>query len=296
MAQKVIILKGLAGSGKSTWAKKFIRAHPDYKRVCRDDLRLMLDAVQFNERKEKFITKAEHALILQALNSGFNVVVDATHLNPKNENAIRKLVEGLADIEIKSFLDVSVQQCIENDARRENGVGEEVIRKMAKKYNLEDVLDIPIVQKTTLIAPEHNPDLPDAVICDIDGTLALHPQRSHYDYTKVSTDLPNILVQKLLKELVGENRLAIVVSGREDFCREDTEKWLDKYEIPYMRTHLFMRKAGDHRADNIIKKEIFEEHIRGKYNVLWVLDDRDRVVQQWRELGLVCLQVAEGNF
>lgn len=59
---------------------------------------------------------------------------------------------------------------------------------------------------------------------------------------------------------------------------------------------LFMRRTGDTRKDNIIKREIFNEHIRGKYNVLFVLDDRSRVVREWRAMGLTVFQVAEGNF
>jgi hypothetical protein len=59
---------------------------------------------------------------------------------------------------------------------------------------------------------------------------------------------------------------------------------------------LMMRKTGDKRKYSIVKKEIFNEHIKGKYCVDFVLDDRNQVVEMWRKLGLVCLQVAEGNF
>lgn len=57
-----------------------------------------------------------------------------------------------------------------------------------------------------------------------------------------------------------------------------------------------MRPAGDKRRDDIIKAEIFDQHIRGHHNILLVLDDRDSVVKMWRSMGLTCLQVAEGNF
>jgi hypothetical protein len=60
---------------------------------------------------------------------------------------------------------------------------------------------------------------------------------------------------------------------------------------------IFMRPEGNNEKDSVIKKRLFEQHIRGKYYVDFVLDDRDQVVKMWRhELGLPCLQVAEGNF
>ena len=60
--------------------------------------------------------------------------------------------------------------------------------------------------------------------------------------------------------------------------------------------HLFMRASGDTRKDEIVKLELFDAHVRGKYDVRLVLDDRDRVVRMWRSIGLTCLQVADGEF
>ena len=59
---------------------------------------------------------------------------------------------------------------------------------------------------------------------------------------------------------------------------------------------LFMRKTDDFRKDAIVKEEIYQGEIEGKYNVLCVLDDRNQVVEFWRSKGLSCFQVAEGNF
>ena len=61
-----------------------------------------------------------------------------------------------------------------------------------------------------------------------------------------------------------------------------------------------MRITGDGRNDTIVKKELYEENIKGNYEILFVLDDRNSekypVVGMWRELGLTCFQVADGNF
>jgi hypothetical protein len=59
---------------------------------------------------------------------------------------------------------------------------------------------------------------------------------------------------------------------------------------------LFMRKTDDFRKDAIIKEEIYQNEIEGKYNVLFILDDRNSVCDFWRSKGLVCFQVAPGDF
>lgn len=85
------------------------------------------------------------------------------------------------------------------------------------------------------------------------------------------------------------------MSGRDGISRELTEKWLEGKDIPYRA--LFMRAEGDQRKDSIVKKELFDEHVRNNYYVRGVFDDRDQVVSMWRkELGLTCFQVNYGDF
>jgi hypothetical protein len=88
--------------------------------------------------------------------------------------------------------------------------------------------------------------------------------------------------------------MVIFTSGRDERYRTQTETFLSKHNIKYFGLH--MRKTGDMRRDSIVKNEMFDEHIRGKFNIDFVLDDRNQVVDLWRSLGLVCLQVAEGDF
>jgi hypothetical protein len=57
-----------------------------------------------------------------------------------------------------------------------------------------------------------------------------------------------------------------------------------------------MRTEGDHRSDDIVKKEIYEKRIAPWYDVVAVFDDRDKVVKMWRDLGLLCCQVYYGDF
>lgn len=283
----IYMTRGLPGSGKSTWAKSQMDACPGaYKRINKDDMRAMLDNSHWSRDNEKFVLFMRDIMIVEALKSGKHVIVDDTNFGAKHEPRLRQLAkENGAAFEIIDFTHVSIETCIERDLKRFNSVGEAVIRKMWREF---------LAPKPPVI--EYNDELPDCIICDIDGTVAKMNGRSPYDYSQVHTDVPHTPVVYLLKMLADAHYCAkiIFVSGRKAECRAATEVWL-KEEIGYSDP-LFMRADGDNRDDRIVKEEIYRREIEGKYNVLFVLDDRDRVVEKWRELGLTCLQVAPGNF
>jgi hypothetical protein len=140
-----------------------------------------------------------------------------------------------------------------------------------------------------------------AFIVDMDGTLADHVGlRGHYEYSKVSIDRPIWPVITVAQALATAFTLIpIVVSGRMDVddVRLDTGTWIQDHVGWQAGSYpLYMRAKGDYRPDDVVKRELYDWQIKDKYNVLVVLDDRDRVVKMWRELGLQCLQVAEGDF
>ena len=277
--KQVIITKGLPGSGKSTWAKKLIDKNPNqYKRINKDDLRAMLDNSKHSKDAEKFVLKIRNQIMLMALEEGKHVIIDDTNLHPKHERTIRELTKGIAEVMIQDFTDVELEVCIKRDLNRLNSVGEKVIRQMYNDFLAPKPEEIII-----------DPHLPHAIICDLDGTLALLNGRSPYDASTCENDILNSVVASLLKD-----KLVLLVSGREDKYRKQTINFLDKHQINYEK--LIMRETGDFRKDSIIKKEIFDTQIRGFYNIDFVLDDRNQVVEMWRQLGLICLQVAEGDF
>lgn len=143
--------------------------------------------------------------------------------------------------------------------------------------------------------------LPNAVICDIDGTLAHMNGRSPYDPTKYHEDTKDDFVHRLFTLLTSNGETRIIVTGRPEEYREVTEKWLHDNGVTY--NHLFMRDPsrvddkGNKINDAVIKREIYENYIKDNYRVICTIDDRNHVVEMWRhELGLVCLQVADGDF
>lgn len=286
----VILTKGLPASGKSTWAKSKIDKNPGkYKRVNKDDIRAMLDNSKWSKSNEKFVLSVRDSIIISALSDGKHVIVDDTNLHPKHESQIRELVKGIAKVEIKDFTEITPETCIKWDLTRLNSVGSEVIRNMYNQFLKPE----PVV---------YNPDenLPKAIICDIDGTIALMNNRSPFDWKKVGEDTVNKPVLSVLNGAYSDAPLdypinIILLSGRDSICKKETTKWIEDNNIPC--TALFMRSVGDIRKDTIVKKELFDNHIKDNYNVQFVLDDRDCVVNMWRdELGLTVLQVAEGDF
>lgn len=306
------ITRGIPSSGKTAWAKKWVSEDPDTRiRVNRDDLRMMSfgRAGKLTHEQESMITSMSRMSVKNALTNGIDVVVDDMHLRPKYIQKWVNLCSVLdVDWEIHEF-PITVEEAIARDQgvdRPEaNRVGEEVIREIAQKfYPKGRFIPFSPKEKDTSYDSEvkynGTPGKPDAVIVDIDGTVAKMDGRSPYDYSLVSTDKRNHEVANLVGHLSGSMYI-IYVSGRPDSCREDTEEWLRANIWTWLGgvtqdDCLYMRKEEDGRPDTTVKLEIFNKYIRDNYNVRFVLDDRNSVVEMWRNLGLTCLQVDEGNF
>jgi predicted kinase len=279
--KKVILTRGLPGSGKSTWAKNLVDTNPNsYKRINNDDLRKMFDNKQYSQNMEKFIKKAVDVLVLLALEEGKRVILDNTHLAESSINRIKELVKGKAEVEVNDiFLQVPLEQCIKNDLKRFDSVGKDVIIKLYEQY----------IKKTEPIIQDKS--LPNAIIVDIDGTLAHMKERSPFDWGRVGEDECDEIIKSIVNNY--DNNI-IVMSGRDGSCRDLTIKWLEDNNIKY--DLLLMRTKNDCRKDSIVKQELFDNNIKDKYYIEYVLDDRNSVCDMWRDIGLKCLQVAPGNF
>lgn len=143
------------------------------------------------------------------------------------------------------------------------------------------------------------------VIFDIDGTLANITHRRAYvskpkaDWEAFNAlmqhDTPNHAVVSLYKTLWTSREYEMVlITGRTDNYREVTETWLMEHDIPF--TLLQMRRHLDFRPDHLIKEEMLHLLLSEGRQILFVVDDRQQVVDMWRRNGIVCLQCAEGNF
>ncbi len=279
---KVTICKGLPASGKSTWARSEVERRPGaVKRVNKDDLRAMLDLSHWSKPNERFVEAVRDYIITSAVLEGKDVIVDDTNLHPRHETHIREMVKALVpgtSVRVRLF-EIDLDEAIKRDLKRPVSVGEKVIRQMWQQFM--EVKEEPMA---------HDPSLGEAVIVDLDGTLALMVARGPFDAAKCETDVVN----EVVRGIVANHPNVLLMSGRSSEFRPQTQRWLEAKQIPY--TELHMRAEGDQRKDSIVKRELFDAHVRGRWNVRFVLDDRQQVVDMWRSLGLVCLQVAPGDF
>lgn len=300
---KLTILRGISGSGKSTWARSQYGAVV----VSRDDIRKAAFGDYANyyaapkgviATREKVITQVEHDTIRRYLRAGMHVISDNTHTKMSYVNTIAKIgySEG-AEVEIKRFDVNPVVAKAAVKARALAGGHDVPVDVIDRQYlQLKASKDSQLVKPFTqeVIPYTGTPGKPKAVLVDIDGTLAhMRDYRKPYDWMKVHLDDLDEIVAEIVRLLEFDYEI-IVMSGRDESCRAITEEWLAKHEIGYK--HLFMRPEGDMRKDNIIKHELFNDYVRDNFDVKFVLDDRAQVVDMWRAMGLKCLQVEPGDF
>lgn len=316
---KVEMLVGIPGSGKSTYAKQIVAKDPsNYVRINNDDLRAMMNGSVWSADYEKMITDARNYLIRDALKRGKNVIIDNLNLNRRHFDDVCKIAKSVnADVQVfeKAFY-IELEEAMERNSKREGAarVPDDVVKKWWKDSGGKQFkfykprVEIYTEQRghsSVVDGPAHVPGAPEAVLCDLDGTLALIHGRSPYDASDCDIkDLPNTPVIETILAHYKAGRKIIFCSGREDKYRPETIRFIEKHctipgfkdEPTVINYNLFMRKTDDFRKDAIIKEEIYQAEIEGKYNVLCVLDDRDQVVEFWRGKGLTCFQVAPGNF
>lgn len=300
---ELVILRGLQGSGKTTHAETM--AFLDGGRVVgRDHIRKLMGIDGLGTRKqEDEVTAIQGRLIAAGLTSGQHVYVDDMNLKAAYVKRLMGIAHKYgASWYIEDLTYVPLEVCLERNRARSRFVPEYVIQSNHKKFIANQkyplpVPEAPVFDNKLIPVTPYVPDItrPRAFLVDIDGTVALKGARGIHDYDLVGLDLPNPAVIKLIQSaIVGGSGVPIFVSGRPDSCREDTRMWLSKHVSTF--GPLYMRRTGDHRADYLIKRELFDAEIRDKYNVIAAFDDRNQVVDMYREMGLTVLQVADGNF
>lgn len=302
---RLVITRGLPGCGKTTYARRWVAADREHRaRVNRDDLRAMVDEGEFIAGvTEARIIAARDAAISSLLRLGVDVISDDTNLPQRTARDLARIAaRASAELAVVDLTDVSLDACLTRNSLRTDKppVPEAVIRDMHARYLAGRRFPLPLPEEPAdageAIAPyEPKPGTPYAVLVDIDGTVALKGARSPFDEARVHEDRPNVPVIEVVRQEGAAGKRVIFMSGRTDACRAATEEWLRvHFGVPWEALH--MRPAGDMRKDSVVKRELFDRHVRDRYDVRRVYDDRGQVVAMWRSLGLTCLAVAEGNF
>lgn len=136
---KIILCRGIQGSGKTTWAKQWVLEDPEHRvRFNNDDIRNMLGKYWVTSR-EHLVSDIKKDFMVSAMEFGYDIVVDNMNFNPKEIEYYENLVDSTLgymncySLEYKDFF-IPLEVCIERDSKRENPIGEEVIRKTYERY------------------------------------------------------------------------------------------------------------------------------------------------------------------
>lgn len=296
---KLILCQGIQGSGKSTFARKWASEDPEHRvRLNYDDLRNML-GVYWVPSREGMLKDIEQAFLSKAIQKNYDIIIDNMNLNPKTiayyeEWALKN------NYEIQKILfDTPVEECIRRDAMRPNPIGEVVIKRTWNTYRNYIINES--INKMKENELKQDPNLPHCILVDMDATLFLNTNgRPFYgddlEPTDILKDEPIPATIEIVKNYQSTGKLVIGLSGREDKpqIRACTIKQCENVGIKL--DALILRPIGSRKRGEVSKKELFEDNIKGKYYVDFILDDSTKVVKMYRDLGLTCLQPNEGKF
>lgn len=299
---------GASSSGKSTWAEQMVKSSQGKTvNINRDDERRSLYQIKgwkgynFGKDRESLVTGVNWAKVIKAHEAGKQVIISDTNLNEKHRQGMIQELKALGYKVTLVWFPVPLEELKRRSASRGGwAVGDVVLERMAAQFDEQFSQHEELGGSSIVVRAEereqYTPDLslPKAVIFDTDGTLAEKNDRNAFDWDRVGEDTPRENVVMLSKMLKAAGYTIINVSGRDGVCMEATAKWYETHGVPN-DLHI-QRDEGDQRPDYIIKEEKFWNEIAPFYNVCFVVDDRNSVVKMWRELGIECWQVQEGDF
>lgn len=291
---KLIVLQGCPCSGKTTWAKEYLKTH-NAEYVNRDEIRCEVNNGKYSMKFEDIVDSFEIERVLDSIDADIDVIIDATNLNPKTIAKWNDIANTYkVDIEFKQFY-VPIEEAMKRSkARKEAGglyISKSTMLKFYKRYFPERLRE-ELTDKRVIERP--NFSLHPAVICDLDATLALHQGRDPFDWDEIPSDKIDPRLDAVLKQYLNDNVDILFVTGRPEKARKMTEEWLANND--YYSYKLYMRANNDFSHGDDYKRAIYNEYIKGKYNVYCVFEDSNKCVKMWREEGLLTCQVENSDY
>ena len=305
MNKKLILTRGIQSSGKSTWARQWVEEDPENRiRINNDDIRNMLGKYWVTSR-ENLVSSIKKNMAEEAINRGYDIVVDNMNLNPKEVLFWKDMVkmanmdpDGYKyEIDFKDFF-IPLEECIRRDAMRPNPIGEKVLRETWKRY--KHFIQTTEVENYVNNLIKEDESKPYCLVVDMDSTLCFNTtKRPWYGEGAAEgmiNDVPNMGVLRLVEQWTKPGPTAytnnlIIATGRDTSQEEVTKQWLAKYNI--YPQEFYFRREGDYRKGVEVKKEQIEK-ILEKYNVVAIIDDCEPIVNMYREMGLTVLQPNKG--
>ena len=296
--KKLILCRGIQGSGKTTWARQWVEEDPENRvRINNDDIRNMLGKYWVTSR-ENLVSSIKKNMTEEAINRGYNIVVDNMNLNPKEILFWKDMVkmanmdpDGYQyEIEFKDFF-IPLEECIRRDAMRPNPIGEKVIRETWKRYKH-------FIQTTEVERYVDNlrkyTGKPKCIVIDMDSTMCFNTTKRPWFGEGAAegmlNDVPNTGMCDMIRKL-QEDFVIVVATGRDTTQEVVTKEWLAKQGIN--ADEFYFRTNKDYRKGVVVKKEQIEA-ILEKYDIVAIFDDCEPIVDMYREMGLTVLQPNKG--
>lgn len=306
--KKLILTRGIQGSGKSTWARKWVEEDPEHRiRINNDDIRNML-GVYWVTSREDVVSHIKKESVNYAMQRGYDIVVDNMNLNPKevkfwedvvnaHNNYINSKdiiqpawVQWEYEIEFKDFF-IPLEECIRRDAMRPNPIGEKVIRDTWRRY--KHFIQTSEVERYVNNLKRYE-GKPKCIVIDMDSTVCFNmSKRPWYGEGAAEgmiNDVPNTGVCDIIRQL-QEQYIVVVATGRDTSQEEVTKQWLARQGIN--ADEFYFRTNGDYRKGVEIKKEEITA-ILAKYDIVAIFEDCEPIVQMYRDMGLTVLQPNKG--
>lgn len=309
MEKKTLILtRGIQGSGKSTWARKWVEEDSEHRiRINNDDIRNMLGKYWVPSR-ETLVSNTKRDIALSALYAGYEIVIDNMNLNPKevkfwedivnkHNNFVDDKIKAKSDqvfykyeIEFKDFF-ISLEECIRRDAMRPNPIGEKTIRDTWRRY--KHFIQTSEVERYVNNLKRYE-GKPKCIVIDMDSTVCFNMSKRPWFGEGAAEgmvdDVPNTGVCDIIRQL-QEQYLIVVATGRDTSQEEVTKQWLARQGINV--DEYFFRTSGDYRKGVEVKKEEITA-ILEKYDIVAIFEDCEPIVQMYRDMGLTVLQPNKG--
>lgn len=247
--------------------------------------------------QEDEVTRIETERVENGMKAGLTVILDDTNLNPKYIKPWYELASKYNyEVVKKEFYIPFMEAMKRSKKRKEDGglyISQSVIESFYRRYYKEK-LEEEMTDYRINNSVKFDDGLPNCVICDLDGTFAMHVGRTPFEWQRLDEDISDERLHKILNVLCAFGVNIFFLTGRTDEVREQTDKWIRKNFDGYYK--LIMRNRNDCSSGEVCKKKLYEENIKGKYNVICAFEDSNKCVEMWRNEGLLTLQVQNGNY
>lgn len=284
---KCTILVGPPGSGKSTYAIT----------------NLTLNTAYVNQDSQGKVGHADK--FAEAIQLRSDIIVDRMNFNKEQRKRYITVAKANGyETEIIVFHE-SYQTCLNRcEARKDHltvkdkATAIKVLNFFFSNYERVQDNEADVVERRW-------PDIekPSAICIDLDGTLCNIEHRQKFVlnerknwpmfFAGISKDTPNKWCKQIIDVLSAYHKI-VLCTGRGGEYKETTEAWLKSYKVHY--DDLFMRQIKDYRKDSIIKEVLLDFEILTRYEPTYMIDDRQQVVDMYRNRGYTVLQCAPGNF